>query len=215
MKNDFKTAQEKFWAGKFGDDYINRNFDAKIIAGNINLFSRILSNTAGINSIIEYGPNIGLNLTALKTLLPDARLSGVEINEKAVKILSENKDIEIFHESILEFKSSKKWDFVLIKGVLIHINPEKLKTVYDLLYKTSEKYICIVEYYNPKPVTIEYRGHQDRLFKRDFAGELLNEHKDLKLADYGFSYHLDNNFPQDDLNWFLLEKTGNQTIIKY
>ena len=90
---------------------------------------------------------------------------------------------------------------------MIHINPDELKKVYDLLYKTSKKYICIVEYYNPKPVALDYRGHKDRLFKRDFAGEMLSEYKDLKLVDYGFSYHLDNNFPQDDLNWFLLEKS--------
>ncbi len=206
MKDSFKTAQEKFWAGKFGDDYINRNFDAKIIAGNISMFSKVLKNTKDINSIIEYGPNIGLNLIALKTLIPQSKLSGVEINEKAVKILSENKDIKVYHKSILEFKSAAKWDFVLVKGVLIHINPQELKTVYDLLYKTSKKYICIVEYYNPKPVALDYRGNKDKLFKRDFAGEMLNEYKDLKLIDYGFSYHLDNNFPQDDLNWFLLEK---------
>lgn len=206
MNDSFKTAQEKFWAGKFGDDYINRNFDSKIIAGNINLFSKILTNTKDINSIIEYGPNVGLNLIALKTLLPQSKLSGVEINEKAVKILSENKDIDVHHKSILEFKSRAKWDFVLIKGVLIHINPDELKSVYSLLYKTSKKYICIVEYYNPKPVALDYRGNKDKLFKRDFAGEMLNEYKDLKLTDYGFSYHLDNNFPQDDLNWFLLEK---------
>ena len=207
MKNNFKTGQENFWAGNFGDEYINRNFDAKIIAGNINLFSKILRNTQHVNSVIEYGPNVGLNLIALKSLLPDAKLNGVEINEKAVKILKENKDVKVYHKSILEFKSSSRWDFVLVKGVLIHINPDELKKVYELLYKTSKKYICIVEYYNPKPVALDYRGHKDRLFKRDFAGEMLSEYKDLKLVDYGFSYHLDNNFPQDDLNWFLLEKS--------
>jgi len=206
MKDNFKTAQEQFWAGKFGNDYINRNFDSNIIAGNINLFSKVLKNTKGVNSIIEYGPNIGLNLIALKTLLPQSKLSGVEINEKAAKILSENKDVKVYHKSILEFKSAAKWDFVLVKGVLIHINPQELKTVYNLLYKTSKKYICIIEYYNPKPVALDYRGNKDKLFKRDFAGEMLNDYKDLELIDYGFSYHKDNNFPQDDLNWFLLEK---------
>jgi len=44
------------------------------------------------------------------------------------------------------------------------------------------------------------------LFKRDFAGEMLDRFKDLELLDYGFVYHRDNNFPQDDLNWFLLRK---------
>jgi spore coat polysaccharide biosynthesis protein SpsF len=90
--------------------------------------------------------------------------------------------------------------------VLIHINPDRLQDVYDLLYKTSRRYICLAEYYNPTPVKVDYRGHKNKLFKRDFAGEMLDRFKDLELLDYGFVYHRDNNFPQDDLNWFLLRK---------
>lgn len=63
----------------------------------------------------------------------------------------------------------------------------------------------MVEYYNPAPTTITYRGNTDRLFKRDFAGELISGHG-LKLLDYGFVYHEDANFPQDDVTWFLMEK---------
>jgi spore coat polysaccharide biosynthesis protein SpsF len=62
-----------------------------------------------------------------------------------------------------------------------------------------------VEYYNSSPVSIEYRGEIDRLFKRDFAGEMLEIYPDLKLIDYGFTYHRDF-FPDDDTTWFLLEK---------
>ena len=51
-----------------------------------------------------------------------------------------------------------------------------------------------------------YRGHSQRLFKRDFAGEMLDRFPDLTLVDYGFAYHRDANFPQDDTTWFLLEK---------
>ncbi len=82
-----------------------------------------------------------------------------------------------------------------------------LPRVYDLLHQASQRYICVVEYYNPSPVTIPYRGETDKLFKRDFAGEMLDRFSDLRLVDYGFSYHRDNNFPQDDANWFLLERT--------
>ena len=207
MKNKFKTEQENFWAGEFGDNYIKRNADKKILAGNINLFSNILKNVSKINSVVEYGPNIGLNLTALKTLLPAIKTTGVEINKNAVAELKKTPAIdEVYHDSLLSFKTRKKWDLTLVKGVLIHVNPEELPKAYELLYKTSNKYICVVEYYSPRPVVIEYRGHKDRLFKRDFAGEMLAKFKDLKLINYGFSYHLDNNFPQDDLNWFLLEK---------
>ena len=89
---------------------------------------------------------------------------------------------------------------------MIHINPKNLKQIYEKLFKMSKKYILIAEYYNPKPVSINYRGHKDKLFKRDFAGEIMKKYKSLKLIDYGFVYHGDLSFPQDDLTWFLLKK---------
>ncbi len=201
----FKTEQEKFWATTFGDEYINRNDDLQIIAGNINLFSKILARTTGVKSVIEFGSNIGNNLKAIKALVPDSKLSAIEINQKAVEVLKEQ-DVKIYAQSILDFEPDSKWDLAFIKGVLIHINPDELQNVYEKLYNSSKKYILVAEYYNPSPVTIPYRGHSDRLFKRDFAGEIMDKYTDLKLVDYGFSYRRDNNFPQDDITWFLLEK---------
>ena len=93
-----------------------------------------------------------------------------------------------------------------MKGVLIHINPDQLNNVYEKVYNSSNKYILIAEYYSPEPVGVLYHGVEGRLFKRDFAGEMIDHYRDLKLIDYGFVYHRDNSFPQDDLNWFLLEK---------
>jgi len=90
---------------------------------------------------------------------------------------------------------------------LIHINPEMLPQVYSRLYDCSRKYILIKEYYNPTPVVVTYRGNTERLFKRDFAGEMMDLYPDLELIDYGFQYHRDNNFPEDDSTWFLLKKT--------
>ena len=112
----------------------------------------------------------------------------------------------VWNESILNFKNKNKFDLVFTSGVLIHINPEYIDKAYKALYDNSKKYILIIEYYNPSPVQIDYRGHKDKLFKRDFAGEIMKKFKNLKLIDYGFKYKLDNNFPLDDVTWFLLEK---------
>lgn len=205
-----KTEQELFWQGEFGDEYIDRNKDGNILSGNISLFCDILKRTEGLNSVIEFGANIGLNLRAMKTLLPKLNCSAIEINHKAAEILRNDKffedKIEVFEKSILEYEPEKKYDLVLIKGVLIHINPDELENVYKRLYESSKRYICIVEYYNPTPVTVNYRGNTDRLFKRDFAGEFMEKFPNCKLVDYGFKYHRDNNFAQDDITWFLLEK---------
>lgn len=208
MKN-YKTEQENFWASsEWGEDYIKRN-GQELIKNNINFFSSIFEKCSNIGSIIEFGSNIGMNLHAIDKLFNNVELSAIEINSEAVAELNKLDFLtNVYHESILEFEANKSWDFVFIKGVLIHINPEYLDTVYEKLYKCSNKYILIAEYYNPSPVTIKYRGHENRLFKRDFAGEMLDKYDDLELVDYKFVYHKDNNFPQDDITWFLLKKKG-------
>lgn len=161
-----------------------------------------------MDSIIEFGANIGLNLKAINVLCPNIQdVSAVEINAEAAKVCKENIDLKnLYEQSIFDFKTDYQRDFVLIKGVLIHLNPDYLNLAYNILYETSKKYICIAEYYNPTPVEVMYRGHKGKLFKRDFAGEMLDKYNDLKLIDYGFVYRRDANFPQDDITWFLLQK---------
>ena len=202
------TEQEAFWKGQFGSQYMDRNKGNHWVAANSAFFSKVLEKTRDIGSILELGPNIGLNIAALKHLMPKTELSGVEINEKAALELKEKiPGIDLHLMSILDFQpGQRKWDLVFTKGVLIHINPDKLSKVYDLMYNCSSRYILICEYYNPKPVEISYHGHRDKLFKRDFAGEMLETYSALSLVNYGFVYHRDPNFPQDDMNWFLLEK---------
>lgn len=202
----FQTEQEKFWAGKFGEEYITRNQERTYLANNIALFGKILARTNRVDSVIEFGANIGINLLAIKQLIPELELSAIEINEKAVDTLNKLEKIKVYHQSALDFMPDYERDLVLSKGFLIHVNPDKLSQIYDLLYQSSCHYICLAEYYSPTPVEVNYRGYEDKLFKRDFAGEMLDRFNNLQLVDYGFIYHRDNQFPQDDINWFLLEK---------
>lgn len=205
---DYQTEQESFWAGNFGDDYSQRNVGDQWVASNLSLFSKVFDRTTKVDSVLELGANIGLNLRAIRLLRPAASINAVEINGQAVEELKSQGGIEVHHKSILEFKPEKKYDFVFTKGVLIHLNPDALPSVYDLMYEASSRYILVAEYYNPSPQSIPYRGHDDRLFKRDFAGELMERHPNTKLVDYGFVYRRDPNYPQDDISWFLIEKLG-------
>jgi len=202
------TEQEEFWASDFGDSYLARNDSNQLRVSNIVLFSKILSKVSVLNSVIEFGCNIGLNLEAITFLSPNSSVVGVEINKKACEELA-LKNLKYFNESFLGKSDYGKYDLTFTKGVLIHQDPSKLKIAYEKLYDHSLRYILIIEYYNPSPVSIIYRGEKNKLFKRDFAGEILNLYPDLNLKDYGFIYHRDQ-FPQDDLTWFLLEKTNIQ-----
>lgn len=203
----YSTEQEAFWAGTFGDEYIQRNRSQEYLAANLNFFSKALKQVGKPSSILEFGANIGMNLRAIKLLFPNIEASGIELNETAASQLSEFLGADnVFNGSIFDYPVTKSFDVSLIKGVLIHIHPEMLPLVYEKLYNASRKYILICEYYNPSPVSIPYRGHSDRLFKRDFAGEMLDTYSDLRIVDYGFAYKRDTSFPQDDITWFLLEK---------
>ncbi len=212
-----KTEQEKFWEGSFGDAYIDRNNNRELIAANIAMFAKILNNVSDakeIKNVLEFGSNIGLNLKAIRTLLPYVECSAIEINHKAANILKNDPFFEnklcVYENAISEFEIQKKYNFVFTKGVLIHIRPDDLPDVYNKIYHASDKYICMVEYYNPTPVMITYRGNDNKLFKRDFAGEFMDLYTDISLIDYGFVWHKDNNFPCDDLTWFLMKKRQTQ-----
>ena len=203
-----KTDQENFWAGEFGTQYIGRNQGTQLLASNLDFFSRTLRQARNVRSCIEFGANIGMNIMALKLLIPDIDAHGIEINAEAAKQLEAVIPASnVNNSSILDFVPNCEWDLTLIKGVLIHMNPEVLPQVYDKLVSSTGCYLLVAEYYNPAPVAIPYRGHSDRLFKRDFAGEIMDRHPKMRLVDYGFVYHRDPNFPQDDITWFLLAKT--------
>ena len=208
MDGAFRTDQEAFWAGRFGDDYTGRNITPVAVAECLPFLSDILRRTHDVKDTLELGANLGINTLALQMILPQTKHSVVEINESAIQQLKKLPGVaEVFHASILDFRPHRKYDFVFTKGVLIHINPDHLPSVYETMYTASSRYIMVAEYYNPTPTTITYRGHRDRLFKRDFAGDLLERFHDLRLVDYAFIYRRDPNFRQDDLTWFLLEKT--------
>ena len=150
MNNQFKTEQETFWAGSFGTEYINRNQGANLLASNLALFNQALRSARKPESCIEFGANIGMNLRALKLLYPSQQQFGIEINKDAATELRKHLPSEnVFQTSILDFSPQHTFDLVLIKGVLIHMNPEYLPQIYETLYQSTGRYLLVCEYYNP------------------------------------------------------------------
>mgnify|MGYP005653985481 FL=1 len=137
--------------------------------------------------------------------MPNSALTAIEINESAAVALDAIPDCTPVIKSILDYEVENQFEFVFTSGVLIHINPEHLLQVYQLMAAASSRFVMMAEYYNPTPMTIPYRGHDDRLFKRDFAGEFMDSNSDFDLVDCGFDYHRAV-FPADDTTWFLMER---------
>ena len=209
------TPQTALWAGKFGTDYTHRNADPGVgsIQANAMLFDKIMRHTFGVQHVLEFGCGAGLNLAALRERFPWLSLTGVDVNNCALKTASErlpHPRHRVLTGSILngmKIPGVEQADLVLSKGLLIHIHPNDLERAYQTLYDSTRRYILVCEYFSQNPVSIPYRGQPEALWKRDFAGDLLDAYDDLQVVAYGFAWRRDPD-PQDDLNWFLLEKVG-------
>lgn len=199
------TDQEKIWSGDFGSEYMRRSPGS--VEANVEFFKRALikCNAPVSGTVVEFGAGVGNNLQAIKKLVPGAELTAVEINQAAADALAAKQIADVYCASIFDWHQTKEFDLAFTKGVLIHIPAADLTRAYAALYNASRKYILMAEYYSPRRTEIEYRGRPGLLWKDDFAGAMLEIYPDLRLLDYGFYYHREP-LPQDDLNWFLMEK---------
>jgi pseudaminic acid biosynthesis-associated methylase len=205
-----KSPQLEFWRGAFGDDYIERNpLNEATVRARVAMWMRILKPLEGrpLDSILEVGANIGVNLAALRQLTA-ARLYALEPNEKAraqlvagglvpaANALGGSADMIALDDGAV--------DLAFTSGVLIHIAPENLAAACREMHRVARRYIACVEYFSTAPEEIVYRGHAGRLFKRDFGGFWLDQFPDLRPLDYGFFWRRTTGL--DDLTWWLFEK---------
>lgn len=205
-----ETEQIQFWRGDFGNDYIARNeADENRMRALIAFWAQILESTAvePATSMLEVGANIGNNLRALRNL-SGAEFFAVEPNAGARQRLIEDKvlpaeNIRDGFAANIDFPTASV-DLAFTSGVLIHIHPDDLKASCAEIQRVSSRYIVCVEYFSDQPEEINYRGHSERLFKRDFGAFWLDNFPDLTLVDYGFSWkHLTG---LDNLNWWIFRK---------
>lgn len=186
------TEQMKEWAGKFGEEYVDRNITSPEEFDNL-LRSRIgLSRTEQIdeflselklNNILEVGCNVGNQLLLLQKR-GFKNLCGIELNRYAVEKAKERtKGIDILQGSAfnIQFKDAY-FDMVFTSGVLIHISPQDINDVLDEIYRCSKKYIWGSEYFSAEYTKVNYRGHNELLWKTNFAELYLDRFSDLQLV---------------------------------
>jgi len=156
--------------------------------------------------ILEVGCNRGHNLVALAHVFGDGtKLVGIEPNTHAralARTLSSGAEIVAGDAYDLPFKQSA-FDLVLTWGVLIHVPLEKLPVALAEIWRVTAQYILSVEYYAEKETAIQYRGHGDLLWKRDFRRHYQAHLPDLGLLREGYWGKQDR---EDKVNWWLLSK---------
>ncbi|MBI1829461.1 MAG: methyltransferase domain-containing protein [Thaumarchaeota archaeon] len=180
MNNSYEnnSNQRNFWAGEFGNSYIDRNYSTEEMNQLYKertgfTFEQILKNffiDIDKNSkILELGCNIGLVLSSLKKM-GFANLYGLELNKKSFEIAKENNPNITFINSSMEDYDSKgeHFDLVYTSGVLIHIHPDALNAIIHKIVSLTNEYIFGFEYYSDSLVEVKYRGHSNVLWKQNF-----------------------------------------------
>lgn len=209
-KDANETDQLRFWRGDFGNAYTDRNdSQAALLRARVALWAAILDATVGAppRSILEVGANVGNNLRALRQLT-GAELFAVEPNAKARAKLVEDQVVPAANvrdgfAAGLDFPPGSV-DLAFTSGVLIHIHPDDLLASCQGIHRTSARYVGCIEYFSDREEEINYRGHAERLFKRDFGSFWLDNFPDLAVVKYGFAWKRLTGL--DNLTWWLFEK---------
>jgi pseudaminic acid biosynthesis-associated methylase len=195
---------EAFWAGEFGTEYTARNAGIDW-HGRVPFWNRLLQETEEVQSVCELGANCGLNLIALKAIDPALSLTGVEINDEAFQRLTAIPNIRAIHSSVRAFAPAQAFDLVFTSGLLIHLAQEALLETYAQIAGLAHRYVLLIDYFNPEPFEVTYRGHEARLWKRDFGSEFLKSTKrHFRVVNYGFLWKpIDTAW--DNVTWWLFE----------
>ena len=126
------NAHVEFWKGEFGDSYVGRNNSEELLESNKIFFAQIFEHAHGVQTYLEVGANIGMNVQAIGAIRPDLVGTAIEPNHAAHSQLAQvtRTPREAIHASIQEFETSQRWDLVFTKGVLIHVTPDDLIGIY-------------------------------------------------------------------------------------
>jgi len=204
------SSQLEAWTGGFGDEYVNRNdyADWKMEQGT-EAFRRVLGGL-NIESALEVGSNIGLNLLFINALFKGSvTLYAVEPNRKVFDGLVSQTRVKL--EKVWNCDAShlpladSSIDLVFTAGVLIHIAPDGLGRVTDEIVRVARKYVCCIEYFSHEPVEIPCHGQKGLLFKRDFGAFYQDRFPSLKCTRYGFLWQQEFSI-FDNLNFWVFEK---------
>ena len=210
-----KTEQIDFWAGEFGKEYTdrtshsheewNKTYIKMWGKTKIEMNNQFIGNLSKDIKILEVGCNTGMQLNGLQQM-GFKNLYGIELQTYAAeeaKKYTKNVNIVCGSGFDLPFKDDY-FDIVCTNGVLIHISPNDISLIMAEMYRCSKKYIWGFEYFAEKTTEINYRGHDNRLWKSDFASTFIKQFPDLKLVKKEMYPYVDNPANVDCM--YLLEK---------
>tara|TARA_S200000501_G_scaffold339840_1_gene347841 strand:+ start:37664 stop:38377 length:714 start_codon:yes stop_codon:yes gene_type:complete len=173
------------------------------------------------SNVLEVGCGIGTLTSLLCKYVSSGTIDATDISSDSVKILKKNlyryKQLKASALDILNLKSSKKYDFIILPDVLEHIPIHKHQELFHLFSKhmNQESVICI-NIPHPKALDFIRETNPDKLQIVDQslnAQDLLNNvySNGLILVDY-ISYPLFSN--ENDYVFISFKKNTKVTLTK-
>jgi pseudaminic acid biosynthesis-associated methylase len=195
---------EELWAGDFGNEYVDRNLSAYDRRGE---FWLPLLDELQPKSVLEVGCNVGGNLQWITQRVDPSKVTGVDVNSKALRLLDQRvPGVQGIHSPARELPvSDRSVELVFTMGVLIHQPEETLEKVMCEMVRASSRYLLCGEYYDTETIEVPYRGHAGALFRRDYGGLFLDLFPfDLTLVREGY---LSPEQGWDRVTWWLFERS--------
>jgi pseudaminic acid biosynthesis-associated methylase len=205
---------KKIWSDGFGEQWTDRN------QSTVDEIDRASKKKFGVSrterlkgfldkidrdiKILEVGANIGTQLKIFEKLGFE-RLYGIDVQRKAINEAHQNRpNLDIIEGDALDIPFRDDFfDLVFTHGLLIHIPPGEIEIVMTEIDRCTSEWVYGIEYYAKEYTKVNYRGHDDFLWKTDFPS-LYEKHCDLKLSRSELFNHPDS----DDVDAeFLLQKT--------
>jgi pseudaminic acid biosynthesis-associated methylase len=190
------------WTGDFGDSYTARNTRSTVPARH-DMWRALMPRH--VESILEVGANIGLNLEAISQFSP-AELFACEPNDTARAELAgilEPKNVRSDCADKLGWPDSH-FDLVLTSGVLIHIAPDKIEASLKEINRVASRYVICGEYFAPSEEMIPYRGHANAMWRRDYGSLFMDTCPDLHPLGTLFAWKRTTGL--DNLTFWIFEK---------
>ena len=197
------TEQIRMWGGTFGEEYTDRNaltleqmdglYKKNYGITGTELCEEFIGDLERSIKILEVGSNIGNKLLMLQRM-GFKYLYGIEINSYAIERAKANTTgINIIQASAFDIPFKNNYfDLVFTSGVLIHIAPADIERALKEIHRCSREYIWGFEYYAEAYTEVRYRGHDNLLWKTDFARLYLERFEDLELIKEKRLKYLDN-----------------------
>jgi pseudaminic acid biosynthesis-associated methylase len=188
-----ETPQKQRWAGDFGREYTDRNtlsaaqvdslYQSNYGIPRRQLNEAFLGEIAKDARILEVGCNSGNQLLLLQEM-GFANLWGAEVQSYALELARARvPGAQIAQATALDLPyGDGDFDLVFTSGVLIHISPADLPRALDEIHRCAKTWIWGMEYYAPEVTQVNYRGHNDLLWKMDYVKRFLDRFADLELV---------------------------------